>query len=150
MTSNVGSHLIKQMAGQPYDEVRHAVMAELDRTFRPEFLNRIDDTILFHSLSKEDLRQIVEIQLGHLKHLLAERGISIELSDAAKDFLAEEGYDPVFGARPLKRVIQRELQDELALAILEGRIMEGDHVRVEVGERGLVFESEVEGEPVLS
>jgi len=117
------------------------VLAELDRTFRPEFLNRIDEIILFHSLTREHLRQIVGIQLRHLERLLAERHITLELSDEAQDYLADRGFDPVFGARPLKRTIQRELQDPLALAILEGRVAEGEHVYVELAPEGdhLVF-----------
>jgi ATP-dependent Clp protease ATP-binding subunit ClpB len=136
MTSNVGSHLIKSMAGAPEKEVRAAVMAELDRVFRPEFLNRIDEIVLFHALTPEHIKQIVDIQLRNLQGLLAERRITIQLSEAAKDFLAARGYDPVYGARPLKRVIQRELQDALALAILEGRVLEGDHVYVDVAADG--------------
>src|SRR5690606_21109454 len=121
MTSNVGSHLIKEMNERNAGDIRQAVLAELDRTFRPEFLNRIDEVILFHSLTREHLRQIVGIQLRSLAELLRERGITLELSDAARDYLADAGFDPVYGARPLKRAIQRELQDPLALAILEGR-----------------------------
>ena len=136
MTSNVGSHLIKSMAGAPEKEVRAAVMAELDRVFRPEFLNRIDEIVLFHALTPEHIKQIVDIQLRNLQQLLAERRITIQLSEAAKEFLAARGYDPVYGARPLKRVIQRELQDALALAILEGRVLDGDHVYVDVSADG--------------
>ena len=141
MTSNVGSHLIKEMNARNESEIRQAVLAELDRTFRPEFLNRIDEVILFHSLTREHLKQIVGIQLRHLERLLAERHITLELSDAAQEFLAERGFDPVYGARPLKRTIQRELQDPLALAILEGRVQEGEHVYVDLAPEGdhLVF-----------
>jgi ATP-dependent Clp protease ATP-binding subunit ClpB len=136
MTSNVGSHLIKNMTGAKEAEVRAAVMAELDRTFRPEFLNRIDEIILFHGLTMEHIKQIVDIQLRHLERLLSDRHITLDLSNAAKDFLARRGYDPVYGARPLKRVIQRDLQDPLALALLEGRVAEGETVYVDVAPDG--------------
>jgi ATP-dependent Clp protease ATP-binding subunit ClpB len=139
MTSNTGSHLIKEMTNRNAEEVRRAVLAELDRTFRPEFLNRIDEIILFHNLTLDDIKQIVEIQIRGLQRLLAERRIRIELSENAKEFLAEHGYDPVFGARPLKRAIQRDLQDPLALAILEGQVQEGEIVYVEAEGDHLVF-----------
>ncbi len=133
MTSNIGSALIKQMGeASARAEQRKAIMCELDRYFRPEFLNRLDDTIVFHSLTREHIVGIVDLQLARLKHILADRRITIELNAAAKAFLADSGWDPVFGARPLKRAIQRELQDPLALAILEGTIREGDHVWIDV------------------
>jgi ATP-dependent Clp protease ATP-binding subunit ClpB len=130
MTSNVGSQIIKQ--GGADDKTRSAVMSELDRTFPPEFLNRLDEIIMFHSLTQKHLTAIVDIQIGRLEKLLAERHISLTLSQAAREFMAERGFDPVFGARPLKRAIQRELQDPLALAILEGQVHEGEHLRVDV------------------
>jgi ATP-dependent Clp protease ATP-binding subunit ClpB len=139
------------MSARNEDDVRAAVMAELDRAFRPEFLNRIDEVILFHNLSRENIQAIVDIQLRHLEQLLADRHIHIDLSTRAKAFLAEQGYDPIYGARPLKRVVQRELQDPLALAILEGRVMDGDTVLVDVDPGGthVTFESG-EPEPVLA
>ncbi len=141
MTSNTGSRWIKELGAE---EARDKVMEELDRTFRPEFLNRIDEIILFRSLSKEDLLQIVDIQMRHLRGLLAERNVRLELTDAARRHLAEVGYDPVYGARPLKRVIQREVQDPLALALLRGEFSEGDAVRVDIarvdGGDEIVFE----------
>ena len=146
MTSNVGSQIIKQMTGRDEEEIRHAVMSELDRTLRPEFLNRIDEVILFHSLAREHIKRIVDIQLRHLQKLLADRRITIELSENAKEYLAEIGYDPIFGARPLKRVIQREIQDSLALAILEGRIREGEHITVDADEEGVIFDAVIEGD----
>lgn len=146
MTSNVGSPIIKQMAGRDEEEIRRAVMSELDRTLRPEFLNRIDEVILFHSLEREHIKRIVDIQLRHLQKLLADRRITIELSENAKEYLAEIGYDPIFGARPLKRVIQREIQDSLALAILEGRIREGEHITVDADEEGVIFDEVIEGD----
>jgi ATP-dependent Clp protease ATP-binding subunit ClpB len=141
MTSNVGSDLIKQMGARTDDRtLRDAVMRELDRHFRPEFLNRLDSIILFKSLSQEDIVRIVDIQLKRLEQLLADRRITIELTPAAKQFLAARGFDPVFGARPLKRAIQRDLQDPLALHILEGDMKEGDHVIIDVaGDESLNF-----------
>jgi ATP-dependent Clp protease ATP-binding subunit ClpB len=140
MTSNVGSRWIKE---QGPETARPQVMQELDRTFSPEFLNRIDEVILFSSLSREDLEAIVEIQLRHLKQLLGEQQIGLELTEGAKRYLAEEGYDPVFGARPLKRAIQRHLQDPLSLALLQGRFEPGDVVQVhqDEGTSRLSFDS---------
>ncbi len=131
MTSNVGSRWIKE---QGAETARPQVMQELDRTFSPEFLNRIDEVILFRSLSREDLAAIVEIQLRHLRHLLGEQQIGLEVTDSAKHYLADQGYDPVFGARPLKRAIQRHLQDPLSLAMLQGRFEPGDTVEVNLDE----------------
>ncbi len=144
MTSNVGSALIKQMGdASDLGERRAAVMRELDRHFRPEFLNRLDDIIFFHSLSREHIVSIVDLQLERLKRILTDRRITIELSEGAKALLAESGWDPVFGARPLKRAIQREVQDPLAMAILEGTIQEGDKVLINVAPDGsaLTFRS---------
>jgi ATP-dependent Clp protease ATP-binding subunit ClpB len=138
MTSNVGSRWIKE---QGSEAARPQVMQELDRTFSPEFLNRIDEVILFSSLSREDLQAIVEIQLRHLRRLLGEQQIDLEVTGKAKHYLADEGYDPVFGARPLKRAIQRHLQDPLSLAMLQGRFQPGDviHVDLEDGAGELSF-----------
>ena len=138
MTSNVGSRTIKELGSEG---ARDQVMQELDITFRPEFLNRIDDVILFGSLSREDLKAIVEIQIRHLRRLLGEQQMDIELTEAAKRFLADEGYDPVYGARPLKRAIQRRLQDPLALAVLAGRFGPGATILVDLdaGGGGLSF-----------
>lgn len=143
MTSNVGSQRIKQLTGQPEDEIRKAIMQELDVVFRPEFLNRIDDIILFHSLQREHMAQIVDIQLERLEKLLGERRMSIRLSEAARSHIAEKGYDPVFGARPLKRIIQRDIYDTLALAILEGHIHDGDAVYVDYDGNELSFSAAV-------
>jgi ATP-dependent Clp protease ATP-binding subunit ClpB len=128
MTSNVGSRWIKELG---IEEARERVMEEMDQTFRPEFLNRIDEIILFHSLSKEDLAQIVDIQLRHVDELLEDRRIDLEWTEATREYLAEVGYDPVYGARPLKRVIQRQVQDPLAMALLKGDFQEGDVVQIE-------------------
>ena len=136
MTSNIGSRWIKELG---VEAARERVMEELDRTFRPEFLNRIDEIILFHSLTREDLKRIVDIQMERLRGLLAQRQIGLEWTDGLREHLAEVGYDPVFGARPLKRVIQREVQDPLALAILRGEFREGDTVRVDVRDGRVVF-----------
>jgi ATP-dependent Clp protease ATP-binding subunit ClpB len=141
MTSNIGSHLIKDLGA---DDARESVLSELDRHFRPEFLNRIDEIIMFHSLTREHLREIVDIQLLRLNRLLADRRLHVTLTDAAKDLLAEEGYDPVFGARPLKRVMQRLLQDPLSLEILQGRFTDGDDILVDVQDGELRFERAVQ------
>jgi ATP-dependent Clp protease ATP-binding subunit ClpB len=149
MTSNIGSHFIMELGPEAAES---QVMAALRQHFRPEFLNRVDDIIMFHSLSRTDLTRIVEIQLSHLRKLLAERKISLELTEAAKMHLAEVGYDPTFGARPLKRVIQRELQDPLALALLQGEFKEGDMIRVDYKEGSIVFAKarQEAGEPVAA
>ncbi len=136
MTSNTGSRWIKELG---VETARDKVLEELDRTFRPEFLNRIDEVILFGNLTKDDLLHIVDIQMRHLRELLEERRINLELSDAARQHLADAGYDPVYGARPLKRVIQREVQDPLALALLRGEFSEGDTVRVDARDGAVVF-----------
>ncbi|MCY3799702.1 MAG: ATP-dependent chaperone ClpB [Chloroflexi bacterium] len=137
MTSNVGSALIKRMGeGSDRDARRQAIMSELDRHFRPEFLNRLDEIIIFQSLTREHIVHIVDLQLARLGDILAERRMTIELSAAAKALLADSGWDPVFGARPLKRAIQRDLQDPLAMAILAGTIHEGARVRVDLDASG--------------
>jgi len=136
MTSNLGSELwLEGRTEVPRDEINRI----LQRHFRPEFLNRIDDIIVFHPLTKEDLVKIVDIQLRRLNELLEDRGFKLEVTDAAKEYLAEVGYDPDFGARPLKRAIQRELQDPLAMKILAGEFKEGDTIRVDKGPHGLTF-----------
>jgi ATP-dependent Clp protease ATP-binding subunit ClpB len=137
MTSNTGSRWIKELGAEA---ARDKVMEELDRTFQPEFLNRVDEIILFRGLTKDDLEQIVDIQVRHLRELLAERNVALELTDAARRYLAETGYDPVYGARPLKRVIQREVQDALALALLRGEFGEGDTVQVDARDGEIAFE----------
>ncbi len=136
MTSNIGSHWIKELGPEA---AREKVLKELDLHFRPEFLNRIDEIIIFHALTKEHLLQIVDIQMRRIKELLAQRKMDIELTDGARRFLAEKGYDPVFGARPLKRAIQRYLLDPLAQAILEGRFLEGDRIIADVEGDKLTF-----------
>jgi ATP-dependent Clp protease ATP-binding subunit ClpB len=141
MTSNIGSTFILEHGTSDWALVETQVMAALRQHFRPEFLNRVDDVIIFRPLSTEDIEKIVDLQLQRLEKLLADRKITIELTPEAKRLIAEEGYDPAFGARPLKRAIQRLLQNPLALAVLEGRFLEGDHILVTVnGQGALEFE----------
>jgi ATP-dependent Clp protease ATP-binding subunit ClpB len=139
MTSNIGSQWIRELGGRDDKVMHQRVMEALNQRFPPEFLNRVDETIIFHSLSMEDLVQIVSIQLGRLRELLAERKVDLEVSDAAKRYLAEIGYDPVYGARPLKRTIQREMQDPLAMGILQGEFTEGDTIQVDSKDGKLTF-----------
>jgi len=143
MTSNLGSQFIAEAStgGQPLTEgVRRNVMDALRSHFRPEFLNRIDEIIFFHALDREHLKQIVDIQVRGLMKRLEERKIHVQLTDAAKDQLVREGYDPTYGARPLKRTIQRRVLDPLALRVLEGDFVEGDRVTVDAAADGLRFE----------
>ncbi|MBF2064876.1 MAG: ATP-dependent chaperone ClpB [Calothrix sp. C42_A2020_038] len=141
MTSNIGSQYILDVAGDDsrYDEMRHRVMEAMRNTFRPEFLNRVDEQIIFHALQKSELRKIVQLQVERLRHRLADRKMSLKLSDVALDFLAEVGYDPVFGARPLKRAIQRELETQIAKAILRGEFNNGDTIFVDIENERLAF-----------
>ena len=140
LTSNLGSEVLaNQGEGESVDAVREQVMDVVRASFRPEFLNRLDETLLFHRLSREHMTGIVDIQLDRLRAMLTDRKIALELDDAALTWLADAGYDPVYGARPLKRVIQRSLQNVLATMILEGRIEDGDTVSVSAGEDGLVI-----------
>ena len=124
------------------DSAREAVMAAVRAAFRPEFLNRLDEIVLFHRLSRGQMNAIVEIQLGRLRKLLDGRDMDITLDDGAVDWLAEAGYDPVYGARPLKRVIQRHLQDPLATMILSGAIADGARIQVGVSDGGLTVNGE--------
>jgi ATP-dependent Clp protease ATP-binding subunit ClpB len=144
MTSNVGGQIWsttpEPSADAPGREAEEAAVNEaLSQTFRPEFLNRIDDIVIFKRLSEDDLKQIVELQVNQLVNRVSERGISIELTDNARALLAERGYDPIYGARPLKRVIQKELVDKLALKVLEGEFAEGDTVKVDAKKGELTF-----------
>ncbi len=131
MTSNIGSQWIQDMGAGDYEEMRRRVLEALRAQFKPEFLNRVDDVIIFRSLTLENIKAIVEIQLRNLRKRLADRKISLKLTDRAKELLAKEGFDPVYGARPLKRAIQRLIQDPLALKILEGEFPQGDTVEVD-------------------
>ncbi|NMC68967.1 MAG: ATP-dependent chaperone ClpB [Myxococcales bacterium] len=139
MTSNVGSQYIQDLDERERDKMEELVFAALRETFRPEFLNRVDSTVLFHRLDREAIRKIVDIQLERYGRLLASRELRLELTDAAKDWLAETGFDPQFGARPLKRALQRELMEPLSKAILAGDFGPGSTVRVDKGKSGLVF-----------
>ncbi|MEH2193943.1 MAG: ATP-dependent chaperone ClpB [Nostoc sp.] len=141
MTSNIGSQYILDVAGDNahYDEMRRRVMEAMRNSFRPEFLNRIDEIIIFHGLDKKELRQIVLLQVERLRQRLCDRKISLKLSDIALDFLAEVGYDPVYGARPLKRAIQRELETQIAKAILRGEFNNGNTIFVDVQNERLSF-----------
>jgi ATP-dependent Clp protease ATP-binding subunit ClpB len=137
LTSNVGSQHI--MALDDDEAMRKAVMEDLRDAFRPEFLNRLDETIIFHRLDRAQLRSIVDVQLRIFEKRIGERDMRLEISDAAKDFLANVGYDPAYGARPLKRAIQRYLENGLAEDILAGRFSPGDTILVDAGEGKLVF-----------
>jgi ATP-dependent Clp protease ATP-binding subunit ClpB len=140
MTSNVGTEFLDGRETVTDDQKRELVLTALRQHFRPEFLNRVDEIIIFHGLTREHLKEIVDIQVRRLSRLLAERQLEIQLTDEAKALLAEEGYDPAYGARPLKRVIQRQVQDPLALRMLQGEFREGDRVRVDARDGHLTFE----------
>lgn len=131
MTSNIGSSWIQELGGKDAEEMRRRVMEAMKAKFRPEFLNRIDEIIIFNNLGKEEIKKIVDIQLGYLKKRLADRKLDVQLTPEAKDWLAEIGYDPVYGARPLKRAIQKYLEDPLAIKVLSGEIKDGDTVLVD-------------------
>jgi ATP-dependent Clp protease ATP-binding subunit ClpB len=138
LTSNLGADALAALAdGEDVDLARGQVMAAVRARFRPEFLNRLDEIVLFRRLARADMGKIVDIQIGRLRKLLADRKIEIELDDSAREWLAEAGYDPVYGARPLKRVIQRSLQDRLAAMLLEGRVKDGERVLVQASADGL-------------
>ena len=137
MTSNLGSEFIQP--DLPDEVVEDRVLGAVRGAFRPEFLNRVDDLIVFRRLTREQLREIVDIQLDHLRRRLADRRIELQVTDAARDLLAERGYDPVFGARPLKRVIQRDLADVLAVRLLDGTYDDGDRVVVDAAGDELTF-----------
>ena len=143
MTSNLGAeYLVNQPEGQDTDAVKDQVMSVVRANFRPEFLNRVDEIILFHRLKKDQMGRIVDIQMTRLLKLLEDRKIALTLEPSARDFLAEQGWDPAYGARPLKRVIQKQVQDPLAEMILSGRIKDGEAVTISGTARGLVFNGE--------
>jgi len=140
LTSNLGAQALSQLPdGADASDAKRDVMDAVRAHFRPEFLNRLDETIIFDRLSRNDMGGIVDIQLERLTRRLARRNIALELDDGARKWLADEGYDPVFGARPLKRVIQRALQDQLAEMILAGDVMDGDTIPVSAGVDGLII-----------
>jgi ATP-dependent Clp protease ATP-binding subunit ClpB len=140
MTSNLGSDRIQELAGEEnYGLMKSAVMEVVSHHFRPEFINRIDEVVVFHPLIREQIRQICKIQIGNLEQRLRERDITLKVSDAALDFLGEAGFDPVYGARPLKRAIQQDLENALAQDILAGRVGSGDVVTADVRDGRIVF-----------
>jgi ATP-dependent Clp protease ATP-binding subunit ClpB len=167
MTSNLGSQLIQEVLGgdaqgvasaaggmkpgaaeEHYDEMKSAVMEIVGQHFRPEFINRLDELVVFHPLQKEQIRAIAGIQIGYLRGRLADRDMDLEVSDAALDRLGEAGFDPVYGARPLKRAIQQQLENPLAQAILGGRFGPGDIVQVDAAPDGLTFDRVLKAEVV--
>ena len=140
LTSNLGSHILaEQEEGYDSAEVRYQVMSVVRASFRPESLNRLDEILLFHRLERKHMAGIVDIQLGRLHALLADRKITLNLDASARDWLASAGYDPVYGARPLKRVIQTSLQNPLATKLLEGSLGDGKTVAVSAAEGGLII-----------
>ena len=147
MTSNLGSNVIQEMAGEEnYDRMKAAVMEIVGSHFRPEFINRIDETVVFHPLNRDEIRQIATLVLGGLRKRLAARELTIEFSDAAMDMIADAGYDPVYGARPLKRAIQQLVENPLAQEILASRFAPGETISVDASEDGLVFTETVSAE----
>ncbi len=141
MTSNIASQIILGFKGQDYEKMKAQALDVLRQSFRPEFLNRVDEVVVFHPLTREELRQIVDVQLVRLRQRLEEHKIELELTDKARDYLAERGYDPSYGARPLKRLIQRELETALGRKLLSGEIHDNSRVIVDAGARGLEFSS---------
>jgi len=146
MTSNIGSEHILNVAGDDsdYEKMNKRVTDALRKHFRPEFLNRVDDLIIFHTLKRDELRQIVGLQIKRVEKLLAEQKISLELTPSAQDYIVNVGYDPVYGARPLKRAIQRELENPIATKILENTFVEGDTIVIESGDKALIFSKKEE------
>jgi ATP-dependent Clp protease ATP-binding subunit ClpB len=141
MTSNLGSQIIQEHAGEKnYARMKNAVMEIVQQSFRPEFINRIDDIVVFHPLGGEQIRAIVDIQLTYLRARLQERDMDLILDDAARDLIGEAGFDPVYGARPLKRAIQQQIENPLAQKILQGSFLPGDRIRVTARDGQLVFE----------
>ncbi|MFO0211481.1 MAG: ATP-dependent chaperone ClpB, partial [Pseudanabaena sp.] len=139
--SNVGSQYILDIAGDDsrHEEMRARVMESMQASFRPEFLNRIDEIVIFHALRREQLRRIVKLQVQRLEKRLADRRMTLKLAEAALDFIAEVGYDPVYGARPLKRIIQRQLETQIAKGILRGDFSDGDTIFVDIENERLAF-----------
>ena len=139
MTSNLGSQMIQQMAGDDYQVIKLAVLGEVKAQFRPEFVNRIDEIVVFHALDEKHIKSIAKIQLGYLEKRLAALEMRIEVTDAALKEIASVGFDPIYGARPLKRAIQQSIENPLAKAILEGRFAPKDTIRVDY-KKGYTFE----------
>ncbi|TAK08953.1 type VI secretion system ATPase TssH, partial [bacterium] len=139
MTSNLGSQYIQDLGEKDRREMERRVTTALREAFKPEFLNRIDETVIFNSLGRNQIKEIVGIQLRRLARVLADKKMSLDVTEQAKDFLSDKGYDPVYGARPLKRTIQKLIQDPLALKILEGEFREGERIRVDSDGSQLTF-----------
>jgi ATP-dependent Clp protease ATP-binding subunit ClpB len=143
MTSNLGSQVIQELSGEAnYSKMKAAVMEIVQASFRPEFINRIDDIVVFHPLGQEQIRTIVEIQLGYLRKRLLERDMELRLDDTARDRIGEAGFDPVYGARPLKRAIQQQIENPLAQAILQGAFGPGDRIVATMRGGEIVFEKD--------
>ncbi len=130
MTSNLGSHLIQEMSKKSNEEIKKAVMEQVGQHFRPEFINRIDDTVVFHSLDSKQIEKIADIQIGYLQKRLKQQHIQLEVSSEALKHLSQAGFDPVYGARPLKRTIQQQLENPLAQALLRGEFKPGEKIQV--------------------
>jgi ATP-dependent Clp protease ATP-binding subunit ClpB len=139
MTSNLGGHLFNELGTGNEEEIRARIMEELKTNFRPEFLNRVDEVIVFHSLSREHIGRIVDIQLGKLRERLSYRHMEIQLTAAARELVIAEGFDPIYGARPLKRTLQRRILDLLAFQVLNGAFTDGDSIVVDVAGEEIVF-----------
>jgi ATP-dependent Clp protease ATP-binding subunit ClpB len=150
MTSNLGSQMIQQMAGSDYQVIKLAVMGEVKGHFRPEFVNRIDEIVVFHALDQKHIAMIAKQQLGLLQKRLAKMEITVEITDGALKKIAETGFDPVYGARPLKRAIQSEIENPLAKHILEGDFAPKDHIKIEAGRTGIRFEKAHAAAPVTA
>jgi ATP-dependent Clp protease ATP-binding subunit ClpC len=162
MTSNAGAELIKRETGigfatkrdgaksqqQAYDDMKGKVLAEVRKIFRPEFINRLDEIIVFHELTEEQIRDIVELMVKDLQKRLAERKLGVEITEKAKSWLTKEGYDPLFGARPLRRAIERYVENPLSTKLLRGEFREGDTIIVDLGEGGLTFMAKVAAKAV--
>ena len=140
MTSNIGSDMILEHKGET-DDIKPELLNLLHKHFRPEFLNRVDETLIFHTLSKKDIRQIVDIQLAHFSKRLAEQDIAVTVSDEAKDLLAEKGYDPIFGARPLKRTIVKELETPVSRLLVAGDVIPNTTLKITEKDKELKFKS---------
>ena len=138
MTSNIGSQLIQELGGKDEKEMRKRVNEVLKASFRPEFLNRIDETIVFHNLDRGQIREIINIQLKKFSDRLAKKKIKLLLSDEVKDILVDEGFDPVYGARPLKRILQKKIENPLALKLLAGEYKSGDAIQTKIGKNDLI------------
>ena len=144
MTSNLGSHVIQEMGQKSsYEQIKTAVMELVSQHFRPEFINRIDDSVVFHALTKEQIANIATIQIANLQQRLQTQDITLQLQPEAIAYLAEAGFDPVYGARPLKRTLQQKLENPLAQALLTGKILPGETVIVSCKEGQLLFASEM-------